>query len=136
MNPPIASAIQPRLPVTNLRASYRFYHEVLGFVCQDGEPSESEVFAILQRDRVGLQLVTAGSDHPGGRMTIWIQVADSAAEYERIKDKASVEWGPEVYWYGCREFAVLDPDGHRVIFSSPTDELPTCPKEHGDDRIA
>jgi hypothetical protein len=126
MNPTNAIEIQPRLPVTALRVSYQFYHGVLGFDCPNGEPSESEHFAILQRDSVGLQLVTASPDHPVGRMTIWIQVADTLAEHERIRGRVPVEWGPEVYWYGCREFAVLDPDGHRIIFSSPTDEAPTC----------
>ena len=62
-------------------------------------------------------------------MTVWIQVADCLAEHARIKGHAPIEWGPEVYWYGCREFAVLDPDGHRIIFSSPTEESPTCKKK-------
>ncbi len=125
-----AIEIQPRLPVTALLPSCRFYREVLGFNCAAGEPSESDGFAILQRDGIGLQLVTASADTPAGRMTVWIHVADALAEHERIKDLASVEWGPEVYWYGCREFAVLDPDGHRIIFSSPTGEAPTCAEEN------
>jgi hypothetical protein len=36
-----------------------------------------------------------------------------------------IEWGPEVYSYGRREFAVRDPDGYLVIFTEPTDEAPT-----------
>lgn len=129
MNPSRALQIQPRLPVAALVASYRFYRDVLGFACENGEPAESDGFAILQRDEVGLQLVTASSDHPTGRMTVWIEVSDCLKEHERIKGRAAIEWGPEVYWYGCREFAVLDPDGHRIIFSSPTDEPPTCKNE-------
>jgi catechol 2,3-dioxygenase-like lactoylglutathione lyase family enzyme len=128
MNPTHAAEIQPRLPVTSLQTSYRFFHDVLSFA-SPGKPSESERFAILHRDGIGLQLVMVSSDHPAGRMTVWIQVADALAEYERIKGRAIIEWGPEVYWYGYREFAVLDPDGHRIIFSSPTDEPPTCKKE-------
>ena len=129
MSPTQAIKLQPRLPVTALLASYRFYHDVLGFACPNGEPCESESFAILQRDSAGLQLVTASADHPAGRMTVWLQVADALAEFNRVKDRASVEWEPEVYWYGCREFAVLDPDGHRIIFSSPTDEPATCKED-------
>lgn len=48
------------------------------------------------------------------------------AEHEHLKDVATIEWGPEAYWYGCREFSVRDPDGHHLIFSSRTDEAPTC----------
>jgi hypothetical protein len=33
-----------------------------------------------------------------------------------------IEWGPEVYFYGRREFAVRDPDGYLLIFTEPTDE--------------
>ncbi len=122
-----ALAIQPRLPVASLLPSFRFYRDVLGFRGAEGEPEESDVFAILQRDRVGLQLIVASDDHPAGRFTVWIEVVDAAVEHERLKGLVAVEWGPEVYAYGCREFAVLDPDGHRIIFSSPTDEPPTCP---------
>ena len=126
MNLPRAIEIQPRLPVSGLVASCQFYRDILGFECPDSEPTEAAGFAILQRDTIGLQLVTASPDHPAGQMTIWIHVADALAEHERIKSHAPIEWGPEVYWYGCSEFAVLDPDGHRIIFSSPTGEPPTC----------
>ncbi|MEK7953186.1 VOC family protein [Luteolibacter soli] len=129
MHLPRAIEIQPRLPVSALVPSYRFYRDVLGFECPDGEPLESAGFAILQRDTIGLQLVTAGPDHPAGQMTVWIHVADALAEHDRMKAHTPIEWGPEVYWYGCREFAVLDPDGHSIIFSSPTDEPPTCREE-------
>jgi len=121
--------IETRLPVSSLKASWRFYCELLTFRLSDGEPNEKDTFVILERDGVRLQLVLADEDHPFGRMTIWLGVEDAAAEHERLKSRTAIEWGPEVYWYGCREFAVLDPDGHRVIFSSPTDEPPTCKKE-------
>jgi hypothetical protein len=123
---PRALEIQPRLPVSGLGRAYRFYHEILGFACENGEPAETDGFAIMQRDGVGLQLVIASEDHPAGRLTIWIHVEDAQTEHQRLKDKVAIEWGPEVYWYGCREFAVMDPDGHRIIFSSPTDDPATC----------
>jgi hypothetical protein len=31
--------------------------------------------------------------------------------YNRLQGKVAVEWGPEVYFYGRRKFAVRDPDG-------------------------
>ena len=117
-------AIEPRLPVFNLKASYRFYHDVLGFAPAQGEPNEADGFAILIRNGVRLQLVKADQHHPPGRMTIWLRVEDAEEEHDRVQDQAVIEWGPEVYWYGCREFAILDPDGHRIIFCSPTDDPP------------
>ncbi|MBS0264241.1 MAG: VOC family protein, partial [Planctomycetes bacterium] len=109
-----ALAIQPRLPVASLDPAIRFYCEVLGFESPSGPPSPEDQFAILERDQIGLQLVIAGPDHPAGQLTLWIHVADAQAEYEAVRDKTPIEWGPEVYWYGCREFAVRDPDGHRI----------------------
>jgi hypothetical protein len=42
-----------------------------------------------------------------------------------VKDRVAIEWGPEVYDYGRREFALRDPDGYLVIFSEETDDPPT-----------
>ena len=121
--------IEPRLPVSNLKASCRFYCDNLGFSCPSGDPSTEEGFLILGRDGVRLQFVMADEHHPAARLTIWLGVEDARVEHDRLKNRTRIEWGPEVYWYGCREFAVLDPDGHRIIFSSPTDEPPTCGNE-------
>lgn len=46
--------------------------------------------------------------------------------YEAIKAKAKVVWGPEVYSYGMREFAIEDPNGYRIAFCEPTDDPLTC----------
>ena len=40
-----------------------------------------------------------------------------------------IEWGPEVYWYGRREFAIRDPSGYLIIFSEATTDPPTCRDE-------
>lgn len=129
MSRPRAVAIQPRLAVANVAESVRFYLDVLGFAPAGDEPTAADTFAILARDGVGLQLVQADEHHPAGRSTVWIEVADALAEHARVQPLAAIEWGPEVYWYGCREFALLDPDGHRIVFSSPTDEAPECREE-------
>lgn len=127
MNPiPRILALQPRLPVRSLTSSWRFYRDVLGFSCAQPDLSDSDGFAIIHRDGLALQLVLADPDHSSGSVTIWIQVDDAASEHQRVKETAQIEWGPEVYWYGCREFSVLDPDGHHVIFSSTTTDEPTC----------
>lgn len=118
--------VQPRLPVASIAVSCRFYRDALGFDHGPVEPDNSDGFAIVRRNLIGLQLVPHDAQRPAAPVTLWIQVADAQEEYERVKHLTTIEWGPEVYWYGCREFAVLDPDGHRIIFSSPTDEEPTC----------
>ena len=112
-------AIEPRLPVADLARSRAFYAEVLGFHAPDLEPGEDPNFTIVRRDAVAVQLVKADAHHPAAPFTVWIRVDDAGAEHARLAGRARVEWGPEVYEYGCREFAILDPDGHRIIFSSP-----------------
>lgn len=119
-------ALEPRLPVTDLAVSYRFYRDALGFASRQPEPSNADGFLIVYRDGFALQLVVAQGAGSLAPMTVWMQVGDAAAEHEQVRVLTPIEWGPEVYWYGCREFAVLDPDGHRIIFSSPTNDPPTC----------
>lgn len=46
--------------------------------------------------------------------------------HKKLAAELEVAWGPEVYSFGSREFAVLDPDGRMLIFSQPTDDPPTC----------
>lgn len=116
-------AIEPRLPVRDFRTSLDFYVDVLGFEQQGGEEPD---FALLRKDRIGLQIVRAGKHHPFGAMTVWIDCDSVLGIHEALRSRCVVEWGPEVYWYGRREFAVLDPDGHRIIFSETTDDAPTC----------
>lgn len=129
MNKPQVQSIQPRLPVADLSASCRFYRDALGFESSIANPSNADGFVIVHRDGLGLQLVVARADETVAQLTVWIKVSDAKVEHERVKARTAIEWGPEVYWYGCREFAVLDPDGHRIIFSSPTDDPPTCIEE-------
>lgn len=121
-------SIQPRMAVASIGASHRFYRDALGFKSNHTDPTDSDGFVIVQRDGHGIQLVVAREGHRVEQTTVWIQVVDAAAEHARISAVAPIEWGPEVYWYGCREFAVLDPDGNRIIFSSPTNDVPTCPE--------
>jgi len=63
---------------------------------------------------------------------VMAEVTDSLALCDSIKANVPIEWGPEIYSYGRREFALRDPDGYRVIFTERTDEPPTT-KEPGDE---
>ncbi|MCB9883428.1 MAG: VOC family protein [Planctomycetes bacterium] len=124
--------IEPRLHVADLQASLAFYRDVLGFVVTTLIPREEPTFAMLARDRVYLQLGGIGGarrreDRP--TCTLWIDVHDVAELHGTLAAKATIEWGPEVFFYGRREFAVRDPDGHLVVFSEVTDDPATCREE-------
>jgi catechol 2,3-dioxygenase-like lactoylglutathione lyase family enzyme len=121
-------AIAPRLPVSDLSKTVVFYNGSLGFSVGSTWPANDPCFAVLVRDDVQVQLVKAEPDAPGcpGSATISIEVDDAQALCDRLAGDMAIEWGPEVYWYGRREFAIKDPSGNLLIFSEPTDDSPTC----------
>jgi catechol 2,3-dioxygenase-like lactoylglutathione lyase family enzyme len=123
--------VTPRLPVADLQRTIRFYSDMLGFRAFPPWPVEAPTFVILDRDGTSLQFYTdpAADKAPTGLGTIYFDVADARALHETFAGRVGVEWGPEVYWYGRREFAIRDPDGYMLIFSQKTSEPPTCRDE-------
>lgn len=110
--------VEPRLPVTDVATSVEFYCTQLGFT-SDPSVELGADFAIICRDGVSLQLIEHDTHHPLGPFTIWVDVDDALTEFANLDGAVEVEWGPEIYDYGRREFAVLDPDRHRIIVSEP-----------------
>jgi catechol 2,3-dioxygenase-like lactoylglutathione lyase family enzyme len=123
--------VSPRLPVADLTEACRFYANSLGFKVGLSWPEHDPWFALLERDKVLVQLVAAeaGQAGPAGSATISIDVDSADALAQEIKHQVAIEWGPEVYWYGRREFAVRDPSGNLLIFSETTDDPVTCTGE-------
>ena len=126
MNVPRYRAIMPRLPVRNLDTTIAWYRDVLGFQPGMTWPDENPTFVILDRDDITVQFYS-GDDVPleTGNATLSFDVDDAIAIHAQIAQRVPIEWGPEVYWYGRREFAVKDPDGYRLIFSEETSEPST-----------
>lgn len=119
------TAVVPRLPTRDVVAAADFYVQHFGFrvgsVWPDGKPT----FVILERDGVSLQF-TVTEQPLNSDTTICLDVPDALAVHQALKNKLPVEWGPEVYSYGRREFAVRDCNGYLVIFSEETSDPPTC----------
>ena len=90
-------------------------------------PEDAPTFCILIKDTVELSFAAAPEGWAADRaVTVRLRVDDAMEVFERIRDDVQVEWGPEVYDYGCREFSVKDPNGYSLIFSEETDDEPTC----------
>jgi catechol 2,3-dioxygenase-like lactoylglutathione lyase family enzyme len=123
--------IAPRLTVADLADACNFYTKSLGFTIGSSWPEQEPCFALLERDDVLVQLIAAepGEAAAAGSATISIDVLGAAALAEALKHKVAIEWGPEVYWYGRREFAIRDPSGNLLIFSETTDDPVTCADE-------
>lgn len=117
----------PRLPVADLARTITFYRDVLGFRSAVLWPDEAPTFAILERDAASVGFFVPDASRPGkiGGAELYIRVPDAGSLHADLKGKCAIEWGPEVYSYGCREFALRDPDGYLIIFSEPTDDPPT-----------
>jgi catechol 2,3-dioxygenase-like lactoylglutathione lyase family enzyme len=123
------NGVIPRLPVADLGRTIAYYTGLLGFEASVLWPEMHPTFAILERDAVSLGFFTPDA-HRGavtiGTADLYLATEDVRALHAAIRDRVTIEWGPEVYFYGRREFAVRDPDGYLLIFTEPTDDPPTC----------
>lgn len=126
------TGVTPRLPVADIGRTVAFYTSLLGFRVGVLWPDDNPTFVTLDRDAVSLGFF-APDAHRGpvtiGTADLYLATEDVRALHAEIKDLVPIEWGPEVYFYGRREFAVRDPDGYLLIFTEPTDDPPPCPED-------
>jgi catechol 2,3-dioxygenase-like lactoylglutathione lyase family enzyme len=129
MTRPQLTGVTPRLPVADLGRTVAFYTRVLGFQVSVLWPERAPTFVVLDRDSVSLGFFTPDALRGPvmiGTADLYLGADDVLGLHAAFKDHVTVEWGPEVYFYGRREFAVRDPDGYLLIFTEPTDDPPTC----------
>jgi uncharacterized glyoxalase superfamily protein PhnB len=121
------TSVTPNLIVRDMAASLAFYCDVLGFTAGESVPDAPPfVFVMLARDGVPVFLndVTAVHDFPamasmppGGTATMFFIVTEVDALYAAVAPKATVVMPLKTQFYGMREFAVTDPDGHVITFA-------------------
>lgn len=115
-----------------MSCSIEFYVNTLGFEVGTLWPDDLPHFAILNRDGVRLQLSriedTVESIQDSS-LTLGLDATEIEALHSSIKEQVKIEWGPDVFFYGRRELAFKDPDGHLIILSEATDDPPTCREE-------
>lgn len=124
---PTFSHVTPRLPVSDLGRAIAFYTEDLGFRVDVRWPEQRPTFVILCRDSTSLGFFQMTEQRPGpiGYAELYIEVNNVVALHRSLAGRVPIEWGPEVYSYGRREFALRDPDEYLLIFTEPTDEPPS-----------
>ena len=121
-------SVTPNLLVADIRKSTEFYCDVLGFTIKQTVPeAEPFVFVWLERDGVPVFLnarhaaekdYPGASDRPaGGTATLFFAVTEVDALHGTIAPHAKVIMPLKTQFYGMREFAVTDPDGHIVTFA-------------------
>ena len=122
------NSVTPNLLVRDVKKSTEFYRDVLGFMMGETVPDkEPFVFVWMKRDQVSVFLndikaavddyPPAASMPPGGTAAIFF-VIDNVDDYHaQVAPKAKVIMPLKTQFYGLREFAVTDPDGHIITFA-------------------
>jgi lactoylglutathione lyase len=121
-------SVTPNLIVSDVAASTRFYRDVLGFAIKQAVPPEApHVFVWLERDGVPVFLNArhaAAEDYPGvdsrpagGTAALFFLVSDVDALHVSVAPHASVLMPLKTQFYGMREFAIADLDGHILTFA-------------------
>lgn len=122
------TSVTPNLIVRDIAASTAFYRDVLGFSIRQTVPdAEPFVFVWLERDGVPVFLndpkavaqdyAGAAALPSGGTATLFFAMEGVDAYHDAVAPKAPVVMPLKTQFYGMREFAITDPDGHIITFA-------------------
>lgn len=122
------TSVTPTLLVRDIDRSTAFYRDVLGFTVRQTVPEAAPfVFVWMARDGVPIflndaraaerDLPGAASRPPGGTAMMFFVVTGVDDYYAAVSPRATVLMPLKTQFYGMREFAVEDPDGHIVAFA-------------------
>ena len=106
------------LAVRDLKASTRYYKEVLGF---SEDPIDAEGWSFLTRDNFRVMLGECPNEPPASELGDHSYVAywniDGVDQfYQELATRgAAVTSEPEDKPWGLREFGLRTPDGHRIM---------------------
>ena len=121
-------SITPNLLVRDVKKSTEFYRDVLGFTMGETVPDkEPFVFVWMKHGEVSVflnDIKAAEHDYPpaatmpqGGTAALFFIITDVDAYHATVAPKANVIMPLKTQFYGMREFAVTDPDGHIITFA-------------------
>jgi uncharacterized glyoxalase superfamily protein PhnB len=121
-------SITPNLLVRDVKKSTEFYRDVLGFTMAETVPEkEPFVFVWMKRDEVSVflnDIAAAAHDYPdaarrpaGGTAALFFVVSGVDDYHALVAPKATVVMPLKTQFYGMREFAITDPDGHIITFA-------------------
>ena len=125
---PTFTSVTPNLLVRDIDRSTTFYRDVLGFTVKQTVPDAAPfVFVWLERDGVPVFLNDpkavehdfpgAASRPPGGTATLFFIITGVDAYHAHVAPHVEILMPLKTQFYGMREFAVADPDGHILTFA-------------------
>ena len=106
--------LTPLLRCHDLTQTERFYVDVLGFTAVDSADDTLTV------EKHGSKLIFTQQDlwksPPTCSGTFYFALADAAAYYAALEDKAPIAWPLQQMPYGSSEFGVVDCNGYHLAF--------------------
>src|SRR5215510_9574334 len=122
------TSVTPNLLVRDVARSTAFYRDVLGFTMGETVPDkEPFVFVWMKHGEVSVflnDIKAAEHDYPpatklppGGTAALFFVITDVDGYHAKVAPNANVIMPLKTQFYGMREFAVTDPDGHIITFA-------------------
>ena len=111
--------ITPFLKTKDLTRTIDFYTTLLGFVVDSTWPAENPTDCMLDNGQVHLAFGTDPQNwypEPVLAGQLWFDIDNVMALHATLVGKVPIEWGPEIYSYGRREFAIKDCNGYVLTF--------------------
>ncbi len=107
--------IIPMLPVRSMPASVEFYQK-LGFDVERRDDKWG--WALLCMDGCRLMLDQSINRHPDAprQSVVYLYPGDLETYHQKVRTAGLPAPGPELTFYGMREFRLDDPDGNRLWF--------------------
>ena len=124
--------VKPMLAVNSMDDTISFYCIVLGFECVN----RMEGWAALRKDAVEIMISLPNAHEPFEKPTLtgslYFSSDDIDALWDKIKDKASVVYPIENFYYGMREFAIRDNNGYILQFGQEITDPLQIPADEND----
>jgi catechol 2,3-dioxygenase-like lactoylglutathione lyase family enzyme len=122
------TSVTPNLLVSDIDRSSAFYRDVLDLTVKETVPDAAPfVFVWLERDGVSVflndrkavehEIAGVSARQFGGTAMMYFIITDVDDYHTRVAPRAQVVMPLKTQFYGMREFAIEDPDGHVLTFA-------------------
>lgn len=120
-------AVKPMLTVASLEATITFYRDILGFQCV----SRVDYWAALRNGEAEVMIALPNAhvpfEKPAFTGALYFNPDDVDALWESLRDRVTIVYPIENFFYGMREFAILDNNGYMLQFGQEIEDPSLIP---------